>query len=313
MVGRFCWLAVALITCGLGVGLAPVMAQSQGEVATPKTLVVNGFPRTYRIYVPARRGNRRLPLLIALHGGGGSGAGMERLTQFSRLARQMGFVVIYPDGHNRHWHDRRDPRFLPQASVEDILFINQLLDAVQQEYDIDPQRIYATGISNGGFFSQTLVCDLSHRLAAVAVVASNLPQALAADCPATQPVPILYILGTQDPLIPYEGGVIRGRKGRQGVVYSAHASLDYWRNRYQLPARPQEIALPDRVNDQTTARQITYQRGQLAVSLITIDGGGHTWPGGSQYLPKSFIGRVSQDFDGSQMVWQFVSRYRRSP
>ncbi len=304
-------LRVCLAVWGICV-VVPV-AQSQSIFATPKTLVVNGVTRTYRIYVPPRPVNGRLPLLIALHGGGGNGAGMERLTRFSSLASQMGFIVVYPDGHNRHWHDRRDPRFSPEALVQDIPFISQLLDAVNREYGIDPQRIYATGISNGGFFTQALTCDLSHRLAAVAVIASNLPQRLAQDCPLTQAVPILYILGTDDPLIPYAGGAIRGRKGHKAVIYSAQASLDFWRNRYRLPPTPQVIALPDRVNDQTTAQQVTYQNQNVAVRLITIYGGGHTWPGGPQYLPESIIGRVSRDFDGSRVVWQFVSRYRRMP
>ncbi|APB33028.1 esterase lipoprotein [Gloeomargarita lithophora Alchichica-D10] len=296
-------------------GISLVTAQSRRDAdPTPaKTLVVNGVPRTYRIAVPPRRAGGRSPLLIALHGGGGTGAGMERLTRLSDLANQAGVIVVYPDGWNRHWHDRRNPRFVPEPGVQDVPFINQLIDEVHRTYTLDQQRIYVTGISNGGFFAQVLACELSHRLAAVAVVSSNLPQGLAENCPATQSVPILYILGTNDPLIPYAGGEIRGKQGRKGVVYSAQASLDFWRQRYRLPATPQVQALPDRVNDQTSAQQITYQNRAVAVSLITIQGGGHTWPGGPQYLPQRFIGRVSQDFDASATIWQFVRRYRRNP
>jgi polyhydroxybutyrate depolymerase len=234
---------------------------------------------------------------------------MENLTGLSSLADREGFIVVYPEALERFWSDRREPRNLTGGQVNDVKFIDQLITTLQNTYNIDPKKVYATGISNGGFMSQVLACDLSDRIAAIASVASNLPVSLSQDCPAKRPVPVMYILGTEDPIVPYEGGEVRGRGDRRGQILSAKDSFDFWVRLNQINTAPRNVSFPDRVNDGTKVELLSAKEGNRAVQLVTIVGGGHTWAGGLQYAPVFIIGVTSQEIDANQTIWRFFSNY----
>ena len=258
-----------------------------------------------------------MPLVLLLHGGGGTGEGMEKLTLggFNRLADREGFVVVYPDGIEKHWNDGRglEAYRAHRENMDDVGFISTLIDHLIKISKVDPNRIYAAGISNGGQFSQRLACELSDRIAAIGVVAIQLPEHLSTSCSPKRPVSVLMMPGTEDPLVPWEGGEIGFRRGRKfGRVLSVPESMRFWANQNQCPLSPLITHEPDRdPKDDTRVRREGYgpcSRGN-EVLLYAIEGGGHTWPGGHPYLPSWIIGKTSRDIDANEVIWDFFKRH----
>ncbi|HEX9976401.1 MAG TPA: PHB depolymerase family esterase, partial [Dehalococcoidales bacterium] len=147
----------------------------------------SGLERTFLVHVPPTSSTTRpMPLLIALHGGGGTGQGMVTLTQGSlnSLADKEGFIVVYPDGIENQWNDGREGDFtmVNREEIDDVGFISTLIDHLSQKHKIDNQRIYATGISNGAMMSYRLACELSNKIAAVAPVCGAMPLDSASRC-----------------------------------------------------------------------------------------------------------------------------------
>lgn len=275
---------------------------------------IGALRRTFLVHAPPSiRSMPSAPLVFALHGGGGSGAGMERSTGFSPLADRDGVIVVYPDAFDRNWNDgRADPHIRAQAEgVDDVGFISGLIALLAQEYPIDPKRVFATGISNGGFMSQMLAARLSERIAAIAAVSSGMAPAVAATLAPARPVSILVINGTDDPLVPYRGGpVVRDR----GETISTNAIIQKWVTANRCPGNPTVMQLPDTdPSDGTRVQKTAYLdcAAHTVVALYRIDGGGHTWPGGSQYLPRAIVGRVSRDIDATQVIWKFFADHPR--
>lgn len=271
-----------------------------------------GRERTYQVHLPRGHETRKpAPLVLALHGGGSQGRSMINLTRFNQLADQHGFVVAYPDGEFRRWNDGRQSGVADSRMVDDVGFLSALIDTLAREYGIDRGRVYATGISNGGFMSLRLACDLADKITAIAPVAATMGRDLSARCKPSQPVSVLLIAGTEDPLVPYEGGRVQVRGG--GAIVSADAAVERWVEINGCKAPPAIEDLLNTADDGTRTRRSTYPgcvQGSEVV-FLRIEGGGHTWPGGSQYLPVARIGRASRDFDASEEIWWFFSRQAR--
>ena len=279
-----------------------------------RTIHVGALRRTFLVHAPSSiRSLPSVPVIFALHGGGGTGAGMERLTGFSPLSDRDGVIVVYPDAFDRNWNDgRADPHIRAQAEgVDDVEFISALITLLSQEYPIDPKRVFAAGISNGGFMSQVLAARLADRIAAIAAVSSGMAPAVAASLQPAMPVSILVINGTDDPLVPYRGGpVVRDR----GETISTNAIIQRWVTANHCPGNPIVMQLPDTApSDGTRVQKTAYLEcaAHTVVALYRIDGGGHTWPGGSQDLPRAIVGRVSRDLDATQVIWKFFADHPR--
>lgn len=278
------------------------------------TLTHAGLERVYYLYVPPDLDpDRPAPLLLALHGGGGTAEGMEKLTEsgFHALADRDGFVVAYPQGIDRHWNDGRPTEDRAhQENLDDVGFIAALIDHLAATYPIDPARVYATGISNGGMMSFRLACELSDRVTAVAPVTANLSEALAETCDPARPVPLLILNGTEDPLVRWEGGDIKILRTSRGRVLSVAETVAFWREHNECPAEPEVTHLPDTdPDDGTRVRRERYApcAAGSVVELVTVEGGGHTWPGGYAYLPGWLIGRTSRDIDANAVIWDFFA------
>jgi len=284
------------------------------------SITVGGLERTYHLYLPASyEPSKSLPVVFLFHGGGGTGEGMEKLTLggLNRIADREGFIVLYPDGIEKHWNDGRGLQVYRahRENIDDVGFISALIEHLIRTLNVDSNRIYAAGISNGGQFSQRLACELSDRIAAIGVVAIQLPEHLPSVCAPKRPVSILMMPGTEDPLVPWEGGEIGFRKGRKfGRVLSVSESIKFWTTKNQCPPTPVITHEPDRdPKDGTRVRQEVYGpcNQETEVLLYTIEGGGHAWPGGDQYLPVWMIGRTSMDIDANEAIWEFFKRHTR--
>jgi polyhydroxybutyrate depolymerase len=179
---------------------------------------------------------------------------------------------------------------------------------LSQAARIDDSRIYATGISNGAIFSQTLAVRMSDRLAAIAAVAGGMPVEVAAEMGTPLPVSVMILQGTSDPLMPYDGGSVA--RARRGAIVSTDSVVARWVHADGLSRTPRIDSIPDRVP--RDGCRVTVQRWDgvddvVAVELWRLDGGGHTWPGGPQYLPRRFIGNVCRDIDATQEIWRLFA------
>jgi polyhydroxybutyrate depolymerase len=235
---------------------------------------------------------------------------MNPLTDFNTLADKEGFIIVYPDAYEHNWNDgRSDPGIKSQAeNVDDVAFISALIDYLVQDLNIDKKMIYATGISNGAIMSNRLGCELSDKIAAIAPVAGNIPQKTASTWSPSRAVAVLIINGTEDPLVPYNGGDVSFLSLKRGKVISVEDTVKFWVTQDGCPVAPQMEQLPHLNPADTTSTTIekyTGCRDGTEVILYKVNGGGHTWPGGLQYLSENFIGKTSRDFSATETIWQF--------
>jgi polyhydroxybutyrate depolymerase len=273
----------------------------------------DGMERTYALYVPSSYDEKTsYPLLIILHGGGGTGEGMVKLTNngFNTLAEKEGFIIVYPDGIENHWNDGRGltQYRVHRENIDDVGFISDLIDHLSNELNIDTARVFAAGISNGGMMAQRLACELTDRIAAVGVIASAMSENLHSFCKPSQPIPVLLISGIEDPLVPFEGGEVGLFGKKYGAVLSVAKTKEFWIENSSCSPKPQTTYEPDvDLPDGTRVRKEVYGgcSEDAEVVLYIIEGGGHTWPGGLQYLPVRIIGRTSKDIDANMILWDF--------
>lgn len=279
-----------------------------------ESILVLGLHRSFLVHLPySYHKSRSWPLVIQLHGGGGEGKQMNALTGFYNLADQHGFLVISPDAIEKNWNDGRGGLNVRShtENIDDVAFISALIDRAVTELNADPNRVYVTGISNGAMMSHRLACELSGKIAAIAPVAGNFPYQMASVLSPSRPVPVLIINGTDDPLVPYNGGdVTFGLKSR-GKVLSVDETIKFWLKNNACQPEPVVKNLPDTVNDSTTVTVYYYPGCHDAsdVTLYEIKGGGHTWPGGLQYLREALIGKTCLDFSASEVIWDFFIQH----
>ena len=283
------------------------------------SLLHNGINRTYWIHIPQNLDTtNRVPLLIALHGGRGTGKKMVDLTcgGFDTLANREHFIVVYPDGIGKNWNDGR--LNLPSSykaqnlNIDDVGFISSLIDEIIKTYNADPKRVYVTGMSNGALMTHRLAIELSEKIAAAAPVCGNIPADLKS-LP-KHAVALMIINGTNDPLVPFEGGNVHFGKRKFGKVLSTNESVSFWVKHNNINDVPKTILLsdnniPDGFQVYMTTFGDSLNIGE--VCLITINGGGHTWPGGWQYLSEKWIGKTCRSIDGCQCIWNFFKSHSK--
>jgi polyhydroxybutyrate depolymerase len=285
-------------------------SSSSGNGLVLHKLSVGSSQREYYLYIPTNiRSSQSVPLVIGLHGGRGQPQRFAETTQFNSLAQKQGFMVVYPAGIERNWNDGRDSNTLP--TQDDVAFIRSVIDDIQATHKIDSSRIYATGISNGGFMTQRLACELSDRISAFASVASTIPAPPSSACKSSAPVAMLTINSPDDKFIPWQGGTMT--KGQGGTILSVADMVDFWRTKNGCSQKPLVTILKGKIPDDGTKVEIasdrTCQSGKEVIR-ITIVGGGHTWPGGSKQ-PSTLVGVTSNQLDATAFIWDFFQRSRK--
>jgi polyhydroxybutyrate depolymerase len=275
-------------------------------------ITVDGNARSFVMYLPTGYNNAgKMPLIFALHGGSGSPDGMINIANFKPIADREKVVLVYPAGIQNNWNDGRPtpPNLL---GINDVNFFSQMCDYMVTNHAVDATKIYATGISNGGFMSARLGCELSSKIAAIAVDAASMEATtIAPSCNPGRPVPAIFIHGTADPIVPFTGGVMTSGAG--GTILSHFQAVDKWVTINACSTSPTVTDLPDAAADGTTIKQRVYgggTNGSEVVSYVILNGG-HTWPQGTQYLSEFLIGKTSQDMNGCEVIWTFFKRFRR--
>ena len=307
---RYCWLFIFL--------LFPTSCKVQ-ENYIEKSLLHQERERTYYVYLPKDHAQTQpVPLVLALHGGGGKAENLNWLTnrQLTQEADRRGWLVVFPEGLYKGWNDGRDikaARDKKRAGVDDVGFLSEVIRRMIEEYGVDATRVYATGISNGGFMAMRLAIELPEKIAAIAPVTANLAEVHRHKVPA-MPTSVLIMNGTDDPLVPYAGGQVKVFGQERGAILSTAASVAWWIGHNGCLTTAKVEALPDQDTcDDCTVEVAAYGGGKqdTEVVLYKIIGGGHTWPGGKQYLFKAMVGKVCRDIDATQVIFDFFARHRR--
>jgi polyhydroxybutyrate depolymerase len=312
IISRLLLFAVALATlltgCARGTELTVTATASDPQEASPAidltaTLEVDGRERSYRLHVPAGLDpSAPSALVVALHGGGGNGANMQGRIGLDAVADRESFLVAYPDGSGRldgyllTWNAGNCCGYALDDAVNDTAFLRAMVADIASTYPIDPRRIYATGMSNGGMMAYRLACEAADLFAAVAPVAGALNLE---SCEPSGPVSVLVIHGTADQHVLFEGGAPAVTvDSHPRIDHSVHYALTFWaaRNRCTLQAT------------QARAGSVVHEvypecEGGSAVELIAIEGGEHAWPGGVKFSPQG--DEPSQAVDASKAIWDF--------
>lgn len=280
-----------------------VWAQQKNERIT-----VDGLKREFITYVPTGSTDyAKMPVIVSLHGRLGTADRQMKFANFKPIADREKVIIVCPQGIDRSWNDGRETPANTKG-INDVKFIDLLISYIIDTYNADASRIYVTGMSNGGFMTSRLACELNNRIAAIAVVAASMDKGMIYQ--PTKPMPAMYIQGTKDPLVPYAGGLMR--KGAKGTIYGHEDILKKWAAADNCDSKPVVTNLPVKVDDGTSVTKEEYSSPNgLKVIGFTVVDGGHTWPGGSQYLPKFIIGPLSQNINACEEIWKFFRENRK--
>lgn len=208
----------------------------------------------------------------------------------------------YPGGQRPQGQDPSQDR-RPEPA-DDIAFFNRMLDQMSTKFSVDSSRIYAAGLSEGGFMSLRVGCALSDRIAAVAALGAAMPKTMI--CVPTRPVPLVMINGTSDPVVPYGGGTEHNRNLR---VISVEDTAKAWARIDRCAEKPDKSKLSAQAKGGMETKVDTYSGCQqdAQVVLYSVKGAGNTWPGGEQYEAEKTIGKTSQDLNADEVIWKFFA------
>ena len=253
--------------------------------------------RAYRLHIPTGYdGTTPLPLVFNMHGYGSNAFEQELYSQMNPVADTANFFVCYPDGINSGWN----VGWAFGSTSDDVGFINALIDSLAAQYTINLNRVYACGMSNGGFMSYRLACELNDRVAAIASVTGAMSPQFLPTCEPGRAVPVLEIHGTADAVVAYEGTPF--------VSVPVDSVISFWVANNACNATPTETAIPNtNILDLSTVTRFDYGEcaDNTAVSLLKVTNGGHTWPGS-----PIIVGTTNQDINASVEIWEFFNRYQ---
>ena len=260
----------------------------------------DGIQRDYIVYIPELYdGSTAVPLILNFHGFGSNANEQMFYGDFRDIADTEGFLLVHPEGTtfigNQFWNVG-----FPgiSSTIDDVGFTEALIDELATLYTINLDRVYATGMSNGGFMSFLLACQLSEKIAAVASVTGSMTQDTFDDCNAQLPTPVLQIHGTEDDVVLYNGNTLS--------IPIADV-ISYWVDYNNCETTPSTTTLPDLdVSDGSTVEHSVYENSDNGITTehMKVIGGGHTWPGSVLNTAGT-----NQDIDASMEIWLFFSRY----
>jgi polyhydroxybutyrate depolymerase len=325
--------SIAAVLAGLSAGCARIKTQpcaGTASASSAMTCDVEGYDdRKYDLLVPDGYKGDPLPLLIVLHGGGGNRFGalkgacpeadLDNPECLHNRALARDYIVVAPDGtapsvgNFRTWNAggggdryRCTSGAACEDNVDDVTYISDLIADVSQRVSVDARQVYATGLSNGGAMSHRLACELSDEIAAVIPIGGAMQLTVNTECAPERPVPMLHIHGSEDTCWRFDGGVpevsawLVGQPGKEHVPVMD--TMAQWAEINGCQGAPAESSLLDSADDGTHTVTLTWQGCGADTELWRIDGGGHTWPRGWQYLSEDTIGRVPQDWGNDSLL-----------
>lgn len=295
----------------------PDMPQLSG-VLTKATIEVDGKERTYRTYLPKGLA-KSAPLVIVMHGSGQNGTQIRLETGygFDRLADQYGFGVVYPSASSFDWNDcsKVGDFKVDGHELDHVKFLTLLTDKLIKENGFDPQRVFATGVSSGGFMSLRLAIEAPARFRAVAAVSANVPVADNFKCTITgQSTSVMIMNGTEDPIVHYGGGEtsLFGLFYKGGILKSSQDSAKFFADLNQINGDPvinpkSNSTLLSKENKSTFKRALWKNEREMEVELVTIHAGGHGMPQPYWKRPR-LVGPSPMAPNGPAIIWDFFAR-----
>ncbi len=313
------YISLFILGCTLVASAVSPTTRPQVPTTMPTTLPsgdqlryieVGGRSRSYLVHLPPKHDpKKRAPVVLIFHGAGTNGVIMTMFCGMSRKADEAGFVAVYPNGTGigevmltfNAWDG---PIANRQNRPDDVAFTARLLDDLASFIAVDPKRVYATGMSNGGFMCYRLAAELSERIAAIAPVAGTLA---VERCEPKRPVPVMHFHGTADTMVPFTGP--NARSPRFLKFKNVEQTVQTWVTINGCPNEPTTTELPDIAHDGTKVKRMVYGPGKdgSEVVLFTIEGGGHTWPG--QEPPVRFIGKSTKNISANDLIWEFFVKH----
>jgi polyhydroxybutyrate depolymerase len=290
------------------------MLATSGEKLGPgeheRLLQIGDLHRSYTMHVPPRYDPKRpVALVLALHGAGTNGRMMVKFCGLNDKADAASFVVVYPNGTGAAgllltWNAGGLRRAGGNSAADDIGYLGKVLDDAESVLNVDPKRVYATGMSNGGMMCYRVANEMSDRIAAIAPVSGTMA---IDDYHPNRKVPVIHFHGTADKLVPFDGPKDDAAKvfGFKSVPETVRIVVA----RNGCAKEPQTTALPDKAHDGTKVTRKVYaaRKGEADVVLYVIDGGGHTWPGHEP--PVRFIGKTTKQIDANDLIWEFFQKH----
>lgn len=263
----------ALLTVA-ALGSAPL-----GSGDYSRTVSVGNVERSYLVHVPAKYDSQMpSPVILAFHGGGVNASSMIVFSGLNQKSDEEGFIVVYPNGTGRWekvltFNGGNCCGYAMANEIDDVEFTRKVLDDLATSANIDPKRVFATGMSNGGIMAYRLASELSDRIAAIAPVGGPMGTET---CTPKRPVSVIHFHGTNDEFAPFQGGKGKGVSGTD--FYSVEHSIQAWIKADGCDPEPVITKLPDTAKDGTAVIRKTYSSGKggAEVVLIAIEGGGHT-------------------------------------
>ena len=274
--------------------------------AQTDSFVVDGVYRNYILHLPSGyNASNAYPLVMNLHGYTSNAAEEELYTDMDASADAHGYIVVYPNGLANYWNS-----WGPAGGVygaDDVKFLGALIDTLSARYHVNSNRVYSCGISNGGYMSYTLACNMADRLAAIASVSGTMSNYTYSTCNPSRKIPVLHMHGTSDGTVPYATGAANSIGAEQTVAF--------WRDTDACALTNDTVFIPNtNVGDSCTVQLIRYQNCPASneVLFYKIINGGHTWPGGWQYLPQFIVGKTTRNLNACEAIWDFFKPYKLS-
>jgi polyhydroxybutyrate depolymerase len=279
--------------------------------------VYGGAARSYLVYVPPSYDPAEpMPLVMALHGRPGTAAGLAYLFDLNRIASENGFIVVYPDGTpvkgagaGREWNYARGTPGYRDPGVDDVDFLSVLVDDLSRDLNIDQSRLYMTGFSNGGFMTQRLACDAGERWAAFAPIGATLYPVLLDECVGRPPIPLMFIHGTQDASVSWEGNNYLGNV----ISYSMPDTILFWAIHDNCdPETLDYSVIPTALeNPPTQVFRYVFKDCAEGTELVyyVVEGGGHNLPGVADRLEVEIAGNTNMDIHAGEEIWKFFEHH----
>ena len=272
------------------------------QTTIDKTMISGGISRSYKLYIPASyNSSTAVPLVLNLHGRGSTSAQQLFYGDFRSIADTANFIMVLPQGTvHSSWGATFWNAYFGQP-VNDINFLSELIDTISQNYNIDQDRIHATGMSNGGYMSLALAAGLDNKIASVASVTGTMTVIFPSSPVNTKPISVLQIHGTADSTVKYNGDI---------SSQSVNSVLNYWKTHNNTTTTPIIDSVPNiNLSDNSTAIKYTYGGGNSNTEVIhyKVVGGEHTWPGAAVN-----IGVTNKDFNASDVIWKFFNKHPRT-
>lgn len=272
------------------------------------------YQRQYIVHLPpGYNNNSPTPAVIVLHGGSGNYQSVQGFTQMNFVSNQNDFLAVYPQGQGiappgYSWADGRNTT-ADQAGIDDVGFISKLIDTLYNDYNIDTNRVYICGFSNGGFMTQRLACETPDLFAAIGGLGCSMDTNLIQTCNPDQAVPMAYFSGTADPEVPYNGGAMRNPAVTP--IVAVDTAVQFWVNNNNCQTAEPVVNIPNTVqSDSSKVELYKYTNCDCNADFyfFKIINGGHTWPGVPiPQFPQ--LGNTNEDVHASFELWGFFSQF----